>query len=653
MPTSICEWNSLVTSFTVAFLMRFSKMDLWLALVSTLFLSLATSRSAGSPPISKFQSALQSAPKADESYYSRAHPDLEQPLERLIQHIPELKTIQPAQDQQQLPSILEKAARQVDEFFRNVIDLTAQEQITEEKQDSRSNIRKRLEAVDSYLIIHRGGDFLGRVAEYRVDAKGNPMEEVGLSQGYFDTSNFALDHIYFATAHQAESQFLYLGEQKIGSQNTYVVAFAQKPGDAIITVAMVGREGVDAPYAANMLVQGIAWIDSHNFQIIRLRTDLLAPRPEINLDRLTNTVTFSEVQLPDVATPLWLPSQMQVVAEFTEPDILAGLKYSLRFSNEHHYSNYQSFRVSVRMLTDSTKVANSPVYVLPTGATDQSYYANARPYLNESLKELGKYVPELKNVKPAPDDAALPDILKKTAANVDEFFHHIVDLIAREEITQVRRNYFGVIATEQVHDSYLILRRGNPIRTDIEEYRMDAKGNRMDHVGLDRGYVVTFGFALNSNYFSTAFQPDSKFRYLGDQRLGPRDTYVVAFAQQPGMANLFVTMVGGKNTRIRMLVQGVAWIDKSNFQIIRMHTDLLAPRPEIALDRQTTEVTFNQVQLPDVAAPLWLPSEVKVYLKFKAVDRDRKQTYELSFQNEHHYSEYRRYRVSVKMLPPT
>lgn len=59
------------------------------------------------------------------------------------------------------------------------------------------------------------------------------------------------------------------------------------------------------------------------------------------------------------------------------------------------------------------------------------------------------------------------------------------------------------------------------------------KGNRLDHIGLDRGYVVTFGFALDSNYFSTAFQPESKFRYLGDQKIGSRDTYVVAFAQNP------------------------------------------------------------------------------------------------------------------------
>jgi hypothetical protein len=625
-----------------------------LALFNILFLGAVISGLAGSAPTNEFSSyALQAAASSDQSYYRNAHSYLEDPLDEIVKRIPELNTIQPAQNQQQLPTILEKTGHQVDEFFNKVVDLSAHEQITLEKQDSRSNVKNRLLAEDSYLFIHRGGDFLGTVGEYRVDEKGNPMAEVGLSKGYFDTSNFALNHIYFAAAHQSESKFLYLGYQQIGSQDTYVVAFAQKPGEATITVAIALRENANSSSVTHMLVQGIAWINTHNFHIIRLRTDLLAPRQEIHLDRLTTTVTFSEMQFPDAATPMWLPSIVEVLAEFTESDIFTGLPSSLTFHNEHHYTNYQAFRSSVKMLTGSPPIANPPGYVVPAEETDRSYYANAHPYLKESLKELGKHIPELKNVNPAADEAALPEILKKTASNVDDFFQHIVDLIAREEIIQERLSYLGaVITSEEVRDNYLILRHGSGTSVDIDEYRMDAKGNRIDRVGLDRGYLVTFGFALNSNYFSTAFQPESKFRYLGDQKIGSRDTYVVAFAQEPGLATLFVTMSGGKDTKIRMLIQGIAWVDKSNFQIIRMRTDLLAPRAEIGLERQTTEVAFNQVQLPDVASSLWLPSEVKVYIKFKAFDQDQKRSYELDFHNEHRYTDYRRYRVSVKMVTP-
>jgi hypothetical protein len=174
----------------------------------------------------------------------------------------------------------------------------------------------------------------------------------------------------------------------------------------------------------------------------------------------------------------------------------------------------------------------------------------------------------------------------------------------------------------------------------------------MDHPGLNEGYFATLGFALSCNYFSTAFQPELQFRYLGGQKVGPQDSYVVAFAQQPGKATLFVTMAGRGGTRVPMLIQGVAWVSKANFQIIRMRMDLLAPRPEIGLQQLTTVVTLGKVQLLDVATPLWLPKEVKVDLKFREFDPAHANSLAVEFRNAHQYVDYRRYRVSVKINPP-
>jgi hypothetical protein len=93
---------------------------------------------------------------------------------------------------------------------------------------------------------------------------------------------------------------------------------------------------------------------------------------------------------------------------------------------------------------------------------------------------------------------------------------------------------------------------------------------------------------------------------------------------------------------VHLLVQGIAWVDKNNFQIVRMRTDLLAPRLDIKWDEQTTEVTFSEVPLLDVPYPLWLPNDVKVNMTFNGHN----------FRNEHHYTHYRRYRVAVKMDAP-
>jgi hypothetical protein len=277
---------------------------------------------------------------------------------------------------------------------------------------------------------------------------------------------------------------------------------------------------------------------------------------------------------------------------------------------------------------------------------DKRYYANAHPYIDESVKTVAKEIPQLRKLKPAPDQEALPKILEKTAVNVDRFFYDVVDVNAEENITEERSTSWGSTKA-RVQDSYLIVRNSNRTLSDVAEFRMDPEGKRIDQVL--GGYLVTSGFALIGNYFLSASQPESRFRYLGDEKIGSHETYVVAFAQRPGEATQFITMAGPRGASANLLVQGIAWVDKSNFQIIRIRTDLLAPRPEIGLERQTTEVTFSSVQFHDVANPLWLPSQVKVYLSVKESDSLRSR---LSFHNEHRYTNYRRYRVSVKIASP-
>ncbi len=85
----------------------------------------------------------------------------------------------------------------------------------------------------------------------------------------------------------------------------------------------------------------------------------------------------------------------------------------------------------------------------------------------------------------------------------------------------------------------------------------------------------------------------------------------------------------------------ILWVDKNSFQIIRMRTDLLAQRNEIRLDQLTTEVTFVR-QFQDAPKPLWLPSDVDVYI---GIDKHK-------FRNVHHYTNYRRYRASVEIGTP-
>ena len=270
--------------------------------------------------------------------------------------------------------------------------------------------------------------------------------------------------------------------------------------------------------------------------------------------------------------------------------------------------------------------------------------------MNEPLKQLSKEIPELKGIHPADDQQQLPLILKQTGERIDEFFNGIVDLEAHEEIEQERSSGHGNSRrASPLRDSYIIVRQGDDKDASFDEFRMDQHGNRLREEDLGRGFLVTSGFALICVEFSTGHQIDSRFKYLGDQKVAAKDAYVVAFAQLPTIDNLAITLRGSNGIEAHMFTQGIAWIDKENFHILRLRTDLLGPQTDIGLDLQTTKVDFSEVRFADVPAPLWLPREVEVYVK---LGKSAERMVDLEFRNIHHYSNYRRYRVSTQMVVP-
>ncbi|HEY2546488.1 MAG TPA: VWA domain-containing protein [Candidatus Acidoferrum sp.] len=279
----------------------------------------------------------------------------------------------------------------------------------------------------------------------------------------------------------------------------------------------------------------------------------------------------------------------------------------------------------------------------PPGKTgEDSSHADAHPYFDEPFAKLVDRIPELKALQPAPDQEELPVILQKMGRKVDDFVRDIGDLIADEEVTQEKLNADGKIKSkERVQDEYLILHHGYEWGAS-SEYRMDETGNRLGPIGLEKGYLLTSGFALGCISFSTVAQAQSEFRLLGEENIDSRETYVLGFAQRPGAATFTTTIRGTGAADVHMLTQGILWVDKNSLQIIRMRTDLLTPSKEIRLDQDTTEVAFGEVKLPDVPDPLWLPSNVDVYMKID----------ERKFRNVHHYTNYRHYRVSVKIGAP-
>jgi hypothetical protein len=270
-----------------------------------------------------------------QSYYVNARPLLDYPLHDFMKQTPELRGLEPADNQDALAFILDRIGKVTGDLMDSMPNLVSHEEVIEQRLGAPGSVKdhRRLE-FDYMILVHRQ-DAKNTLDEYRAGPDGSPLEAQGPEEGYMLTQGFASGWLHFLPEIQPAARFRYLGQQTNGGLRCYVVAFAQKPGLATITgtVAYEGR-------SVCILYQGIAWIDEASFRIVRLRTDLLAPRPDIGLERQTTELHLGKVSLAQTVSPLWLPQEVVVTTE---------TKYQL-FRNIHRYSGYRVFKVESKIL---------------------------------------------------------------------------------------------------------------------------------------------------------------------------------------------------------------------------------------------------------------------------------------------------------------
>jgi VWFA-related protein len=254
-----------------------------------------------------------------------------------------------------------------------------------------------------------------------------------------------------------------------------------------------------------------------------------------------------------------------------------------------------------------------------------------------TLAELMSAAPELEGLQPAENQQELPILLLNVGENVKAFFDNFPNTTARELITLELSGNEGQLV-EQRTERFNYLDLALPTKTDVglKEYRTDAKGRPAEPVPIGRGFVSK-GFASLVIYFHPAHLSDTEFRDLGRQLMDGRETEVVLFSQIPGKARPEETL----KTQVRsipILVQGLAWIDSTSYQIIRMRTDLLRPQEDLDLKKQTTESRFTAVHFKESPQVLWLPEEVTVTVDWRG------QVY----RNRHEYSDFRLFSVETQ-----
>jgi hypothetical protein len=184
-----------------------------------------------------------------------------------------------------------------------------------------------------YLIhCQHNADGSTTIAESRTDGKGRLVEAGGL-RGF----GFANQWLFFSAANQPEFHFRYLGEQEKSGRKTFVIAFVQIPRK-VGAPAQFMADGKKVP----LYYQGILWVDQSSFDIVALRTDLLAPPAKMPLRQLTTELTFRSVPIRGYDAVFWLPSEVDISS-----DLGAGPT-----EETHRYSDYHLFHAQARIVPE-------------------------------------------------------------------------------------------------------------------------------------------------------------------------------------------------------------------------------------------------------------------------------------------------------------
>lgn len=231
-------------------------------------------------------------------------------------------------NQEELPALLWEAAERVKALVRDIPNTTSREQVRRERLRNKLTVDDTSTRTYNYLVL---SSMSGPWEEIRTDSKGRPINVFDAQDEFFMTSGFAGLVLFFHPGSVTTCRFRLLGRQR-SEPGAYLIAFAQRPdGPAVGSM----RTPLMSTSAVSIMYQGLAWVDPRTHQILRMRTELLAPRIDVYLARQTTEIWYAEVRFASSAQTFWLPREVLATFEWR------GQVYR----NRHLYSDYLVFSV--------------------------------------------------------------------------------------------------------------------------------------------------------------------------------------------------------------------------------------------------------------------------------------------------------------------
>lgn len=265
--------------------------------------------------------------------------------------------------------------------------------------------------------------------------------------------------------------------------------------------------------------------------------------------------------------------------------------------------------------------------------------AKTKPRKGNEIVDLLRHPPAdlITGLEPTQGQEQLGAILDGVGTNILELTKNFPNTSSIEAVQQEKLNRKGKVGdTLNQKFRYLCLLSTKPLEPGFIESRAGMAGNGGIAKALSEGFMLTNGFTSAALIFHPKYRSESTFRYLGQQRVNGRNTFVVAFAQIPANSHLTGTFQNGDQSSITF-TQGLAWMDSATYQITRLYTELLAPIPELRVEKESTNIDFSQVHFKQGKEAWWLPESVTVTLDWNGK----------ILRNRHTYSDFRLFNVDA------
>ena len=218
----------------------------------------------------------------------------------------------------------------------------------------------------------------------------------------------------------------------------------------------------------------------------------------------------------------------------------------------------------------------------------------------------------------------LDEVVQKAGKRVEEFIANVDRFAASEFMKHESINKWGFPGLSETRrfDYAVSIQQYKPGYFDVLEYRSNEASREFPDGIETRGLPS----------MSLIFHPNHAGNYaMSCEGLGLWNgtaVWQVHFQQRPDKPNTTRSFkIGETGPSYPVALRGRAWIAADSYQIVRMETDLVAPRPEIRLLADHTVVQYGPVRFKSHDVEMWLPVTAEMYLDWRGKRMHRRHTF--------------------------